>query len=63
MMKKIMLERYVDEVLPGLREEIEEFKITNADENKSSTKRSVSEAIKATNAKILINSIKIFILI
>ena len=53
------VKRYVDEVLPGLREEIEEFENYQFDETNPQPK-SVSEAIKITNAKILINSIKDF---
>ena len=53
------VKRYVDEVLPGLREEIEEFENYQFDETNPQTK-SVSEAIKITNAEILINSIKDF---
>ena len=53
------VKRYVDEVLPGLREEIEEFGNYQFDETNPQTK-SVSEAIKITNAEILINSIKDF---
>ncbi len=52
-------ERYVDEVLPGIREEIEEFENYQFDETSPQTK-SVSEAIKITNAKILLNSIEDF---
>ena len=52
-------ERYVDEVLPGLREEIEEFRNYQFDETSTRTK-SVSEAIKITNAEILLNSLKDF---
>ena len=53
------VKRYVDEVLPGLREEIEEFENYQFDETNPQPK-SVSEAIKITNAEILINSIKDF---
>ena len=53
------VKRYVDEVLPGLREEIEEFENYQFDEANPQPK-SVSEAIKITNAEILINSIKDF---
>ena len=52
-------ERYVDEVLPGLRGEIEEFDNYQFDDTSPQTK-SVSEAIKITNAKILLRSIKDF---
>ena len=53
------INRYRDEVLPGLREEIEEFENYQFDETNPQPK-SVSEAIKITNAKILINSISEF---
>ena len=53
------VERYVDEVLPGLRGEIEEFDNYQFDDS-SPQPKSVSEAIKITNAKILFRSIKDF---
>ena len=53
------INRYMDEVLPGLREEIEEFENYQFDE-KNLQPKSASEAIKITNAKILINSISEF---
>ena len=52
-------ERYVDEVLPGLREEIEEFRNYQFDDTSARTK-SVSVSIKITNAEILLNSLKDF---
>jgi len=53
------LRRYVDEVLPGLREEIDEFENYQFDKSIPQTK-SVSETIKIRNAKILLRSIKDF---
>ena len=53
------LRRYVDEVLPGLREEIDEFENYQFDKSIPQTK-SVSETIKIRNAKILLGSIKDF---
>ena len=53
------LRRYVDEVLPGLREEIDEFENYQLDKSIPQTK-SVSETIKIRNAKILLRSIKDF---
>ena len=53
--------RYVDEVLPGFSEEIEEFDNYQFDDTSPQTKRESeakkSEAKKIKNAKILINSI------
>lgn len=57
------LEQYVDEVVPGVREFLEEYETWQPDENSSIdsiVSRSVGEAIKATNSKILLESIKNF---
>mgnify|MGYP001345114035 FL=1 len=61
--EKNYLEQYIDEVLPGVREYLEEYDTWQPDENDSVNtivSRSVDEAIKATNSKILIDSIKNF---
>ena len=61
--EKNYLEQYVDEVLPGARDYLEEYDTWQPDENDSVNtivSRSVDEAIKATNSKILIESIKNF---
>ncbi len=61
--EKNYLEQYIDEVLPGVREYLEEYDTWQPDENDSVNtivSRSVDEAIKATNSKILIESIKNF---
>ena len=61
--EKNYLEQYIDEVLPGEREYLEEYDTWQPDENDSANNiesRSLEEAIKATNSKILIESIKNF---
>jgi len=61
--EKNYLEQYIDEVLPGVREYLEEYDTWQPDENDSVNtivSRSVDEAIKARNSKILIESIKNF---
>ena len=58
------LDQYVDEILPGTREYLEEYNTwqPDADENNSvdGELRSLDEAIKATNSKILVESIRNF---
>ena len=61
--EKNYLEQYIDEILPGVREYLEEYDTWQPDENDSVNtivSRSVDEARKATNSKILIDSIKNF---
>ena len=61
--EKNYLEQYIDEVLPGVREYLEEYDTWQPDENDSVNtivSRSDDEAKKATNSKILIESIKNF---
>jgi hypothetical protein len=61
--EKNYLEQYVDEVLPGARDYLEEYDTWQPDENDSVNtivSRSDDEAKKATNSKILIESIKNF---
>ena len=61
--EKNYLEQYIDEVVPGVREYLEEYDTWQPDENdtvNTIVSRSLDEAIKATNSKILIDSIKNF---
>ena len=61
--EKNFLEEYIDEMIPGVREYLEEYENwepTDEEDINGIVRESVSEAIKSVNSKILIESLKNF---
>ena len=54
------LEEYIDEILPGVREYLEEYESWAPTEDQEMTGMDVTQALKSVNSKIIIESIKNF---
>ena len=58
--EKNFLEEYVDEILPGVREYLEEYKNWEPTEEEDNAGIDATEALKANNSEYLIKSVKEF---